>query len=515
VLTTSAIDLLAGDFVVVIGTYYGSLTNCVLDTSDADLTFFQHYNVTDGWPSNLVRGMCRITANKSGAVIRMTLGASVPNRALSVYVIRPEANYRVQCHAFLENGNTGNGTSVTTSAINTYGDDVAIIGALFKDNTGTVSNVQIAGVNATVHAPASRFRTCYAEFEDNVSNATMTATLSASSQWAAFIMSVKCVDVAQNWPSIRFNTAGDYGNDSAYCDNLSLSGVLVTTWVRAQALSGDYPRGRGNLYPFRLLGPTMDIYVIGCNYQIQNATSFASVYNFHTTMGVPNTGYGFGDQTVYQSIYPRVSELDLNDAHFFAFWYFDDPANQMFHVHMWGKAGYGDELRHAEEDEGQGYINDWTYADARAVLIASGMPSQQAANWTPGAITCIVVGFGNDATSTAFDQTQARVYARNTMPSIAELEAIAYNSDADNGAWADWQLTYEPGGAVLADRSGNDRHLIIVKGVSLYQGSTFTFRRLSAIEVLGAGDKASSVTFGNMSIELATLINVDKIHNML
>jgi hypothetical protein len=167
----------------------------------------------------------RITANKSGAVIRMTLGASVPNRALSVYVIRPEANYRVQCHAFLENGNTGNGTSVTTSAINTYGDDVAIIGALFKDNTGTVSNVQIAGVNATVHAPASRFRTCYAEFEDNVSNATMTATLSASSQWAAFHNVRQVRRCSAKLATIRFNTAGDYGNDSAYCDNLSLSGV--------------------------------------------------------------------------------------------------------------------------------------------------------------------------------------------------------------------------------------------------------------------------------------------------
>jgi hypothetical protein len=469
-LDSPVFDIEEGDFLLVYGTHYGSPTDVAFAASDAAFTIPQHFGYSDYWPSNVLVGVYRAATAKLGAVIRMTLGDAATYRAIMVYRVRPDALFMVQCHAFEVGGTTGDGTAVATPGVDIFGDNVIAFAAFVEDGTGAVSGVTLGGEAATLISPTTRFHTAYCGFDANAEDVALAATLASGVQWAAGVTTLKCIGVGNTRDGVRLNTANGYGSDFIYRGSAALSGILVTGWVRALPLAGDYPRSRGNLYPFFLVGPNILIYVVGCNFSVASAGSFASVYNFNSMIGVPSTAYGFGDRTLYQSSYPRVSEDDLNGMHFFAFWYFDDTVGEEVHWHMWGKAGPGDELRHAEDD---GYLNDITYAEARAALIASGMPSGEAASWTPGVINTINIGYGDDVVESGFDMTNVRVYAASSMPTIAQLEAIAANPDADTSAWADYKVSWETGAAVVADRSGNGRDPTTTG--TLYEGTEFGF----------------------------------------
>jgi hypothetical protein len=469
-LDSPAFDIADGDFLLIYGTHYGSQTGVVFAASDAAFVVPQHYGYTDYYPSNVLVGVYRAAAAKSGAVIRMTLDDAATYRALMVYRVRPDADFMVQCHAFELEGTTGDGTSVATPGVDVYGDNVIAFAAFVEDGTGAVSSVSLGGESATVISPTSRFHTAYFGFEANAEDVGLAATLASGVQWAAGVTTLKCVGVGNTRSGVRLNYANEYGSDILYRGSAALSGILVTGWARTLPLAGDYPRTRCNIYPFYLVGPNIHIYVVGCNFSVAAAGSLASVYNFNTTIGIPGTGYGFGDQDLYQSTYPRVSEDDLNGPHFFAFWYFNDTVGEEVHWHMWGKAGPGDELRHAVDPI---YPQDYTYAEARAALIAGGMPSGEAATWTPGVINTINIGYGDDVEESGFDMTNVRVYAASSMPTIAELEAIAANPDADVSAWADYKVSWEDSAAVVADRSGNGRNPTTTG--TLYEGTEFGF----------------------------------------
>jgi hypothetical protein len=64
----------------------------------------------------------------------------------------------------------------------------------------------------------------------------------------------------------------------------------------------------------------------------------------------------------------------------------------------------------------------------------------------------------------------ARLEARNTKPTLTELDAIARANVSDPTAWGDWELNWTANAPNLSDRSGHGNNLSIQPGGALYQG---------------------------------------------
>jgi hypothetical protein len=104
------------------------------------------------------------------------------------------------------------------------------------------------------------------------------------------------------------------------------------------------------------------------------------------------------------------------------------------------------------------------------------MPDSQHAEWEHSVAAWVpsdAVSFQVGAHSAGVYLTHARLEARSTEPTLAELEAISRRTSPDPTAWADYELNWKDGAANLTDRSGHNRHLQPVPGGTFYRGSAF------------------------------------------
>lgn len=479
-------DLVEGDYLLAFAGNYGGPQGVTLASTDAALTLIPHYDVTDWYPNTIACGKLRNAPTKAGTTLRATWGGACTYRWLVVLRVRPDADHEIWAHSWSP-GVTGESTSPAGNVIDTIGDRVLLVGAASNGGGTAWSSLTLGGEapDATI-SPLSRGRVVYRALSANASSQTLSATLASSDEWAAWTMALRECPVGATRTSIRVNTV----NGGAYAHiTPPEGGVLVTAWAKPDMPTGDYPHDRGNLILFELNGTAVYAQVLTCNGTVDSALTFASKFNANSMNGAGSSFdeyAGLGDLCmINETTVRRVDERDLWGWNFLAYWYrYDDVADELA-FHIWAKPGHGEEIRHE--------YNEYTLAEARAVLVDNGMPSGVAATWVPGDVSTIRLGFSSNDSPTSFDMTAVRIYECEALPTFAEIDAIAENADADTSAWGDYVFEWSDGAPVLTDRSGNG-HTLSVTG-TLYEGDAFELASSAGpVELEGSIAGTSSVS---------------------
>ncbi|HEX7596587.1 MAG TPA: hypothetical protein VF518_00140, partial [Polyangia bacterium] len=221
---------------------------------------------------------------------------------------------------------------------------------------------------------------------------------------------------------------------------------------------GPYPWSRGN----------MDVYyIIGANWYLRclvgNSGANSSMdarYSANTMMFgnrgtvINDGGTWLADYSFYESGFGNA-EAPYRDWVWVAWQTIVN--SDSFTIRQWLKFGVNGAVFAAGESSP-------TFAELRGLLVKNGWTQVMANAWKPLEATSFQVGADNGYLS------HARMTARNTVPTLAELETMARNSAADGTAWADYKLEWLNGAANLLDRSGNGRNLTIAPGGALHQG---------------------------------------------
>ena len=208
----------------------------------------------------------------------------------------------------------------------------------------------------------------------------------------------------------------------------------------------------------------MDVYVLsGSNWYFRCLVGNSSAssptnarYNANSMLFANPGEHWGGDYSYYESDYGHPDAL-YRDWVWVAWQVIVNPSS--FTIRQWLKFGVDGVVFAAGESTP-------TFAQARVSLVQNGWTQAAANAWTPGDARSFQVGKDNGYLS------HARIMARNSIPSLAELDAIARNDVADASAWADYRLDWANGVADLSDRSGNQRPLTRAPGGTLYPGPT-------------------------------------------
>jgi len=256
--------------------------------------------------------------------------------------------------------------------------------------------------------------------------------------------------------SIEFGKTG-WGTDFAVRQNAPVGGTLFAIWTKVPD-PGHYPWSRGN----------MDVYyVIGTNWYLRclvgNSGANSSTdarYNANTMMfgnkGILNNDGGtwLADYSYYESGWGHA-EAPYRDWVWVAWQTIVN--SDSFTIRQWLKFGVNGAVFAAGESSP-------TFAQLRGLLVQNGWTQVMANAWKPSEVASFQVGGDNGYLS------HARMMARSSVPTLAELETMARNSTGDATAWADYKLEWVNGAANLLDRSGNGRNMSIAPGGALHEG---------------------------------------------
>ena len=257
--------------------------------------------------------------------------------------------------------------------------------------------------------------------------------------------------------SIEFGRT-QWGTDYATRQDAPAGGALFSIWTKIPDPGSSYPWSRGNMDVYLLIGANWYFRGIVGNSGANSSTD--ARYNANTMLFGNNGKVGndggtwASDYSYYESGWGHP-EAPYRDWVWVAWQIIVN--SDSFTIRQWLKFGVNGAVFAAGESTP-------TFAAVRILLVQNGWTQAAANAWTPTDAKSFQVGSGNGYL------TRARMMARNTLPTLAELDAMARNSVADTSAWADYPLAWANGVANLLDRSGKGRNLSLAKGGTLYQG---------------------------------------------
>lgn len=268
--------------------------------------------------------------------------------------------------------------------------------------------------------------------------------------------------------STRFADNGHYFSLASGLPSAA-TGVLVSCWTKVNFKSQTYPYGRGNDYPFWLIGSNWTVNCVSGNLNSTN-TNIDAAYNANT--GFSADAVGFGDKSYYvQQFMPEVQNLDWV---WICYQVIANGANDVI-IRMWLRYGLDMPLIARTENNAADCVI--TLASIRT---ATGNPT-----WAAGALTEIRIGDNHDFNGSVVDIARVHVEQYGSMPSDAKLTSIAKKQAADLSEWAFYPLDYD---SRLTDTSGNNRTLTQSGSLSLGEEAPNT----SGIAIIQAPDKVSN-----------------------
>lgn len=463
--TSTALNVQAGDVLVAFASWAQSNGSASIAQTDAANPMLMMPDYSNYWSIYSRAGYVISAAAASSATFRFTITDAAVNRSITVLQYRPDANTTVHLHAAFAFGE-GTGTAMATSALGLYGDDVdAVAFAVRGTNAGSFSNLAINGAtpDGTI-SNASIARAMRLHFTENDTSVTASGTLDSSDDWYMTLLSFRSVSISGTAPSVRMYYRL-WGPDGVYRTGLPTGGVLVSGWIKGVAPAGDYPRSRGNLPVFDLYSGNTVIFTITDNIIAPSANAGLTQFNANCMIGAVSPSGYCDDYTLLYENGATIPERDAVGWNFYAFQYI--LGGSSITVRQWVKPGRGQAIRYLSETI--------SFTELRAGLVTHGWTQAAADAWSPSELTEIRIGAstgGSAETDCWYDVANYRVHARSTEPTIAEIDALSLSCDADTGAYADWQLTWDSG-AVLTDRSGNSRPLSLNPDAVLYEGDPF------------------------------------------
>lgn len=245
-----------------------------------------------------------------------------------------------------------------------------------------------------------------------------------------------------------------YGTDFALYDGVPTGGLLFSVWSRiADPPPSSIPWVRGNMDVFVLRGVGWHMRCLGGNIHVYSSDFYT--YNANSMLFAGSSGEWVEDYSFYLAD-PGIPEAEVHDWVWLAWQVIVE--SDAFVIRQWVKFGPDRAVLPMIESR-------VTFAQVRSILVNQRGWSSAAANaWQPGQATSFQVGSDHGYLF------HARMDATSTVPTNAQLEAIAGAADASTAAWADYAITWHDGAADIADRSGHGRHLEIASGGQLHQG---------------------------------------------
>ena len=288
--------------------------------------------------------------------------------------------------------------------------------------------------------------------------------------------------IPQTEHSIEFgHTAGS----PDYCVPVEApeGGTLFSVWTKLpDILEAPDTAGRihGNMTVYVLKGTNWHILaLVGNIYAYPDGTA---QYNANYMLGIGDTGMWAGDYCLYLT--PKSQGISLETANDWVWvaWQVVVTHDSMI-FRQWLKFGIDGKVIKAGnqkcvnagdpyaplDPEGEeivdfAFIRSFITNQANYSGGITAMTEDEAAAWAPSDAVSFQVGYDNSYLC------HARMEARSTEPSLAELEAISTSNTPDLEAWADYELNWKYSKPNLLDRSGHGRSLTIQAGGTLNQG---------------------------------------------
>jgi hypothetical protein len=234
-------------------------------------------------------------------------------------------------------------------------------------------------------------------------------------------------------------------------------GTLFSVWTKDPKIlspSGKSGLVRGNMIVYTLSGDNWSLVALVGNV-FEYAGKGAS-YNANYMINV-----GVGDYDVYQTLERDAMPWSAVNDWVWAAWQVVVNSNGTITLRQWLKfglsgkvfaAGPYDRTYTTMTGEDTVSVSGWRASDAKTFQI--GYDNTSSNDWhVPNSYLC-----------------HARMQARSSKPTLAELEDIAKADAPDAKAWGDWELSWVNGAPNLSDRSGNGHNLSIQSGGTLHQG---------------------------------------------
>ncbi len=272
-----------------------------------------------------------------------------------------------------------------------------------------------------------------------------------------------CIDTVSGDPahldSIEFGSRPGYKD---YCDPVRLPldtpGWLFTIWTRIpKSLTApeSFAKLRGNMEVLYLDADNWHLICLVGN--VDGYPDGYALYNANYMLSAAGGG-GKGDYCTYQTLERDKVPLGTVNDWVWVAWQVIVNQNQTMSLLQWLKFG----------------LNGTVFPAGQWDIMPAGEETVSIAGWNPGNPASFQLGADNtysgENTGSNSYLVHARLQARSTKPSIAELDAIAMLNEPDPTAWGDWELDWKDGAPDLADRSGNGRHLKITAGGILSMG---------------------------------------------
>lgn len=258
-----------------------------------------------------------------------------------------------------------------------------------------------------------------------------------------------------------------FGNDYATRSDAPRGGTLFSVWTKIPDEPTGYPWQRGNMDVYVLYGTNWHLRCLVGNMGAEapdNARYAANTMLFAAPAG--NESNFIEDYGYYESSGVRGSDglPILRDEALFRGWvwvaWWVVVRDDKFIIQQWLKFGVDGDII---EDDPTHREAPLSFARQR-LRDNYGWSAEEAAAWVPSDATGFQVGYEQGYL------THARMEARSTEPTKAELEAIAMHTVADETAWADYPFVWTPSGPYLQDQSGHGRHLSLRPGGTFYPG---------------------------------------------
>lgn len=259
----------------------------------------------------------------------------------------------------------------------------------------------------------------------------------------------------------------EFGRDNSrdYCDTLQApsGGTLFSIWTKIPDDLSQYTKYgwlRGNMTEYTLYGENWVVMcLVGNIYRYEDYGEDGYVYNANTMLGFDNI-WG-GDYSYYQRPEWQQAPASLVSGWVWAAWQIIVGQDSMT-FRQWLKFGVdGDVIEAGEDTVSFDAIRQFAM-DPKYNKVP--LTQEQAMAWTPTDATKYQIGYDHGYAC------HARLEARNTKPTLAELEAISKLNEADTSAWADYELNWVDGAPNLLDRSNHGFTLVLHDGGTLYEG---------------------------------------------
>ena len=256
--------------------------------------------------------------------------------------------------------------------------------------------------------------------------------------------------------SIEFGRK-QFGSDYAQQNSVPAGGTLFSVWTKIPDPGTTYPWHRGNMDVYYLIGQNWYLRCLVGNMGVNSPTDAS--YNANSML-FGNKGNALNDGGTWIADYTPYWEPGLREAPLrdwvWAAWQVVVNADS-FTLRQWLKVGITGAVFAAGESHP-------TFAEVRPVLVQNGWKQAQVNSWVPADAIAFQIGSDNGYL------THARMVGRNTIPTLAELDAMARNAAPDPSMWGDYALEWVNGAADLRDRGGKNHHLTLPSKGTLYPG---------------------------------------------